>query len=104
MANEHNQITRNLKKAYPHLKENVLYHKARLILAALMVKITVTDFLPAFNRNKVFRKTLDVLYKNDLGGEKKLNQVPRRICLFISFSFDASRYHKFKRWQSSLNI
>jgi hypothetical protein len=41
-----------------------------------MVKITVTDFLPAFNRNKVFRKTLDVLYKNDLGGEKKLNQVP----------------------------
>ncbi len=76
MANEHNQIARNLKKAYPHFKENELYHKSRLILAALMAKIIVKDFLPAFNRNQVFRKTLDVLYKDDLGGEKKLNQVP----------------------------
>lgn len=44
---EHNAITSHLAASYPHQSDDWLYHKARLINAALMAKIHQVEWTPA---------------------------------------------------------
>jgi hypothetical protein len=74
---EHNAVCTHLRAAYPDLSDDVLYDKARLVVAALMAKIHTTDWTPAIIAHPT---TVTALRTNwwGLEGEKLDKLIGRR--------------------------
>ena len=57
-ALEHNAICDALQEAHPDLQDDALFHKARLVNAALMAKIHTVEWTPAVIANKLTEKAI----------------------------------------------
>lgn len=95
---EHNAIALKLSKAYPKMKDEELFQKARLITAALIAKIHTVDWTPAILPSSHLRTAMRTnwdglvnttgkvkpwfeIFKQDflfgiVGGKKNLNNTP----------------------------
>ncbi|NJP83047.1 peroxidase, partial [Streptomyces sp. AA8] len=66
-AREHNVICEALRREYPHLDQNRVYHTARLIVSALIAKIHTVEWTPAI----LATETIDISLKTNWQGPPK---------------------------------
>ncbi|MEV6954846.1 peroxidase family protein [Streptomyces sp. NPDC051183] len=66
-AREHNAVCEALRREYPHMDEDRVYHTARLVVSALIAKIHTVEWTPAI----LATKTLDIGMKTNWQGPPK---------------------------------
>ncbi|PKV83249.1 peroxidase family protein [Streptomyces sp. TLI_146] len=66
-AREHNTVCEALRREYPRMDEDRVYHTARLIVSALIAKIHTVEWTPAI----LATKTLDIGMKTNWQGPPK---------------------------------
>ncbi|MFI8497783.1 peroxidase family protein [Streptomyces sp. NPDC085524] len=66
-AREHNAVCDALRREYPHMDEDRIYHTARLVVSALIAKIHTVEWTPAI----LATKTLDIGMKTNWQGPPK---------------------------------
>ncbi|GGP76244.1 peroxidase family protein [Streptomyces melanogenes] len=66
-AREHNTLCEALRREYPQMDEDRIYHTARLIVSALIAKIHTVEWTPAI----LATKTLDIGMKTNWQGPPK---------------------------------
>lgn len=75
MIKEHNAIAKKILKDNPYMTDWEIYNKAKMVVAALIVKITIKDYLPALNQNRIFQKSLKFTW-NSLGKKRNQDMIP----------------------------